>query len=315
MKKKCKELIIIIMALKAFISSLIENIPENNIPNKIDLVLDGGAFNGVYMLGGLFYLKELEERNKIKIKRVSGCSIGAILGLLFILNKMDISVNLATYAFKCLRKHQNLKKLLGLVKIIFNEIIKEEDIYKLNNKFYLTYFDTITGKQVIKKKYSCKEDLFNSVIKSLYIPYLIDKNLTYDEGCIDGAFPYIFKPKNNRKIVFFNLQSLDKITKIIFIKNEKNIYPRLFEGLMDTHHFFETNKPNNMCSYVNNWSILDILLFRLREIILIMLVYIFRVGLKIDTLFPDSWRKDNFIKQHVAVFKNIWRDIMLYLTI
>ena len=179
MKNKCKELIII-MALKAFISSLIENIPENNIPNEIDLVLDGGAFNGVYMLGGLFYIKELEERNKIKIKRVSGCSIGAILGLLFILNKMDISINIASYAFKCLRKHQHFKKLIKLIKIKFNELINEEDISKINNKFYLTYFDTIKGKQIIKKNYKCKEDLLNCLIKSLYIPYLIDKKLTDD---------------------------------------------------------------------------------------------------------------------------------------
>jgi len=84
---------------------------------------------------------------------------------------------------------------------------------------------------------------------------------------------------------------------------------------MDTHQFFETNKRTNMCSYVNNWSILDILIFRLREIIFVILVYIFRIGMKIDTLFPDSWRKDSFIKQHIAIFKNIWRDIILYLTI
>ena len=314
MKKKCNK-IIIIMALKAFISSLIENIPENNIPNEIDLVLDGGAFNGVYMLGGLFYLKELEERNKIKIKRVSGCSIGAIIGILFILNKMDISINIADYGFRCLRKHQDFKKLIKIIKIKFNEIIKEEDILKINNVFYLTYFDTIKGKQIIKKKYKCKEDLINCLIKSLYIPYLIDKKLTHEDGCIDGAFPHIFKPKNNRKILFINLQSFDKITKMIFIKNEKNIYPRLLEGLMDTHQFFETNKRTNMCSYVNNWSILDILIFRLREIIFVILVYIFRIGMKIDTLFPDSWRKDSFIKQHIAIFKNIWRDIILYLTI
>ena len=35
----------------------------------MDLILDGGAFNGIYMLGGLFYIKELEQREKINIKR------------------------------------------------------------------------------------------------------------------------------------------------------------------------------------------------------------------------------------------------------
>lgn len=303
------------MALQAFISSLIKNVPNKNIPKEMDLILDGGAFNGIYMLGGLFYIKELEQRNKIKIKRISGCSIGAVLGLLFILNRMDISIDISTYAFKCLRKHQHLKQLIDVIKNKFYEIICDADMLNINNKFYLTYFDTIKGKQIIKKTYKSKEDLLNCLIKSLYVPYLIDKNLTDKEGCIDGAFPHIFKPKKDRKILFLNLQSFDKIKKMIFIKHEKNIYPRLLEGLMDTHFFFESDKSNNMCSYVNNWGIIDILIFRLREIIYVTLVYIFRLGLKIDTLFPESWRKDPFIKQHISVFKNIWRDIILYLTI
>jgi hypothetical protein len=303
------------MALQAFISSLIKNVPNKNIPKEMDLILDGGAFNGIYMLGGLFYIKELEQRNKVKIKRISGCSIGAVLGLLFILNRMDISIDISTYAFKCLRKHQHLKQLIDVFKNKFFEIIRDDDMLNINNKFYLTYFDTVKGKQIIKKTYNSKEELLNCLIKSLYVPYLIDKNLTDKEGCIDGAFPYIFKPKKDRKILFLNLQSLDKIKKMIFIKHEKNIYPRLLEGLMDTHFFFESNKSNNMCSYVNNWSIIDILIFRLREILYVTLVYIFRLGLKVDTLFPESWRKDPFIKQHISVFKNIWRDIILYLTI
>ncbi len=67
--------IIQIMALNTFINTLIENIPDKHLPEELDLVLDGGAFNGIYMLGGLLYIKELEQREKIKIKRVSGCSI------------------------------------------------------------------------------------------------------------------------------------------------------------------------------------------------------------------------------------------------
>ena len=303
------------MALNAFISSLIENIPDNHIPKNIDLVLDGGAFNGIYMLGGLFYIKELEQREKIHIKRISGCSIGAVLGLLFILNKMDISIEISTLAFKCLRKHQHLKKLIMIIKKKFNEIVTEEDLLIINDKFYLTYFDTNNGKQVIKKKYDSRKDLLDCVIKSLYVPYLIDEGLTDNDGCIDGSFPHIFKPKKNRKILFLNLQSIDKIKKMIFIKHEKNIYPRLLEGLMDTHSFFEKDKSNNMCSYVNDWGLIDILFFRMREIIYVTLVYIFRLGLKIDSLFPDSWRRDPFIKQHISVFKNIWRDIILYLTV
>ena len=40
------------MSLTSYINSLIDNV-ENNVPSEIDLILDGGAFNGIYMLGGL----------------------------------------------------------------------------------------------------------------------------------------------------------------------------------------------------------------------------------------------------------------------
>lgn len=310
------------MALQTFIHTLIENIPDKHLPKKIDLVLDGGAFNGVYMLGSLFYMKELEHSKKIKINKVSGCSIGAIIGLLFLLDKMDISIGICTDCYKYLRKHQDLKKVISKFKKTMDEIVTEADVQLVNNRFYLTYFDTIKGEQVVKKKYKDKKELIDNIIKSLYVPYLMERKATDEDGCIDGAFPYMFKVKekdterdNERKVLFLNLQSLDKIKKMIFIKNEKNIYSRLLEGLMDTHQFFETNTANNLCSYVNEWSIIDILFFRLREILYIIIVYIFRLGLHIDDLLPDRFKKDTFIQQHISVFKNIWRDIMLYLTV
>jgi hypothetical protein len=305
------------MALNAFINTLIENIPDKHLSKEIDLVLDGGAFNGIYMLGGLFYMKELKARGKIKIKRISGCSIGAILGVLFLLDKMDIAISIYNMCYKCIRKNQDLKKILVVIKKTLNETITEDDVKIANKRFYLTYFDTKKGKQIIKKKYKTKSELIDYIVKSLYVPYLIDREYTDKDGCIDGAFPYMFKSKNdeNRKVLFFNLQSFDKIKKMIFIKKEKNIYPRLLEGLMDTHSFFENNTANNMCSYVNDWSIREILFFRLREISYVILFYIFRLGLYVDTIFPERWRKDAFIQQHIAVFKNIWRDIMLYLTV
>jgi hypothetical protein len=304
------------MTLKVFINSLIENIPEKHLPEELDLVLDGGAFNGMYMLGGLFYIKELEQREKIKVKRISGCSIGAMLGLLFILDKMDVAIEYSKHAYKYLRKHQNLKKTFEFLKVKFYEIVKEEDLQLINKKYYLTFFDTNKCKQIIKKTYKSRDDLLDCILKSCYVPYSIEKKLTDQDGCIDGAFPYIFKSKERkRKILFFNLLSINKIKNMIFIKDEKNVYPRLLEGLMDTHTFFDKNKANNMCSYVNNWGITDILLFRLREIITIIIIYIFRLGLKIDYLFPETWKKDPFMLHHLNVFKNIWRDIMLYITV
>jgi hypothetical protein len=140
--------------------------------------------------------------------------------------------------------------------------------------------------------------------------------MTYKEGCIDGAFPYIFKTrKDNRKIIFMCLQNLKRISNMIYIKNEKNIYPRLFEGLLDTHKFIVNQESHNMCSYVNEWTIRDILIFRLREIIYTMGFYIFTTGLHIDYIIPDKWKNLRIVKQYISIFKNILTDLLIYVTI
>jgi len=303
------------MTLPTFINSLIDNINNNvDLPTEVDLVLDSGAFNGIYMLGGLFYLKELEKRGKIKIKRISGCSIGAVLGLMFLIDRLDIAMNVCKKCFTTIRKTRKTKYIIN--EDLLDTYIKENDIYKLNNKLYITYFDTIKTKQIVKKKYKNKCELIQCILKTTHIPYLTDGNMTYKEGCIDGAFPYIFKSrKDNRKIMFFYLQNVKKISNMLYIKNEKNIYPRIFEGLLDTHKFIVNQETHNMCSYVNDWSICDILIFRLREIIYTMLFYIFTLGLHIDYLIPDKWKNNRIVKQYISIFKNIWTDLLIYVTI
>ena len=66
-----------------YVNKLIENLPESSKKlQNIDLVLDGGLFNGSYLVGALYFLKEMERRQYIKIDRISGCSIGSIVGFL-----------------------------------------------------------------------------------------------------------------------------------------------------------------------------------------------------------------------------------------
>ena len=51
-----------------YVNKLIENLPESSKKlQNIDLVLDGGLFNGSYLVGALYFLKEMERRQYIKI--------------------------------------------------------------------------------------------------------------------------------------------------------------------------------------------------------------------------------------------------------
>ena len=55
--------------INEYIHKLMDNLPENitnrKKPLKLDLILGGGAFNGSYILGALFFLKELERKKYI----------------------------------------------------------------------------------------------------------------------------------------------------------------------------------------------------------------------------------------------------------
>ena len=66
------------------ISNLAENYPESNKCINLDVVLESGAANGSYHIGCLLYIKELERRDKLKIDRISGSSIGAVAGLYYL---------------------------------------------------------------------------------------------------------------------------------------------------------------------------------------------------------------------------------------
>ena len=48
--------------MKEIINNLIDNIKSIPCKYNVDLVLDGGAFNGSYMIGSLLYLKEIEYK-------------------------------------------------------------------------------------------------------------------------------------------------------------------------------------------------------------------------------------------------------------
>ena len=68
-----------------YIENLADNYPNKNSSTKqMDLVLEGGVFNGSYQLGGLLLLKEFEKRKYIKIKRISEQVLVLLWDLLFL---------------------------------------------------------------------------------------------------------------------------------------------------------------------------------------------------------------------------------------
>ena len=81
--------------IKEIVNKLVNNIdPADDMGARdINIVMSGGAFNASYMAGCLYFLKELRECGLIRINKISTCSASALLGLLFMIDKMDIFVD------------------------------------------------------------------------------------------------------------------------------------------------------------------------------------------------------------------------------
>lgn len=240
-----------------YVNRLIENLPEESKNlQHLDLVLDGGLFNGSYLVGALYFLKEMERRKYIKIERISGCSIGSVVGFLYYIDSLDLMPKLyeiVNQEFKTKHTLNTIKKL----KIHLQERIPHDICSKINNKLFICYNDIKKRKKIVKCNYKSIDDIFDTIVKSCFIPFLIDTNIVYKKKYIDGINAYIFKKQDNRKILHMELFGYDKFIYALNIKNEKNNFHRILSGLLDIHSFFIKKSITPMCSFVNDWNILN----------------------------------------------------------
>ena len=270
-----------------FIKNLPEEVKNNKNPLQLDLVLDGGVFNGSYLVGALYFLKEMEKQNYIKINRISGCSIGSVIAFMYTIDCLDVSEEFYNIIFKQLQISHNLSINEALNSVLKNRI--PDDICdKVNNKLYITYYNIKKRIQKIKCNYKNKEEIINTIIKSSYIPFVMDGNPAFEKKYIDGMNPYIFKITNNRKVLHLDLFGHNKIRHLINIKNENTNFHRILSGLLDIHNFFIKQSNTDMCSYVNDWTIIDRSRIFLRIIIEKIIIYFFYFVISIQKSIPNE---------------------------
>ena len=247
--------------INEYVIKLIDNLPDDlknsKTPLRLDLVLDGGIFNGSYLVGALYFLKEMEKRNYIVIERISGCSIGSIVAFLYFIDALDTMPQLYDIVKKDFMEKYNLlivKELKGHLQ----EKIPDNICEKVNKRLYICYNNIKKGKKSIKSQYKDIDEIMNTIIKSCYIPYLIDGEMLYEQAYIDGMNPYIFNVEQGKKILHLDLFGYDKICYLFNVKNEKTNYHRILSGLLDIHNFYIKQSNTQMCSYVNDWSFTNI---------------------------------------------------------
>ena len=279
--------------INEYVIKLIENLPDDiknvNEPIKMDLVLDGGIFNGSYHVGALYFLKEMEKRKYIKIERISGCSVGSIVGFLYFIDSLDLMPKLYDLINKEFRQTYNLKLITELKKHL-SEHIPSDICERVNGRLYITYNNIKKGTKPVKSVYKDADDIINTIIKSSYIPYLIDGNILYENKSVDGITPFIFKERE-KKILYLDLFGSDKLGNLLNVKNEKSNYHRILSGLLDIHSFFIKKSNTPMCSYVNDWSYSNICFNHIKTIIERICIYLIHVLIFIKANISEQFKE------------------------
>jgi len=256
-----------------FINNLPDSFKNENNPLVIDLVLDGGVFNGSYLIGALFFLKEMEKRNYIKIDRISGCSIGSLLGFLYLIDCLDLAIILYDTFAENFKENFNFDIYKNL-KFYLQDRIPHDVCKKINKKLFIKYNNIKKGTQKVKYIYKNENEIIDTIIRSSFFPYILDGTFVYKEKYFDGFNPYIFKKKTNKNILFMDLAGLDKLSYILNIKNEKTNFHRIITGLTDVYTFFIKQSETSMCSYVNDWNYFNKIRFYIRQVLEKLIYYI-----------------------------------------
>jgi hypothetical protein len=271
-----------------YVNKLIENLPEESKKlQRLDLVLDGGIFNGSYLIGALYFLREMERRNYVKIERISGCSIGSVVAFLFFIDSLDLIPKLYDILKNDFKNNMTLNTIKKL-KSYLEDRIPNDICSKVNGKLFICYNDIKKRKKCVKSKYKSAEEIIDTIIKSCFIPLLIDNKLLYKKKYIDGINAYIFDKEPNKKILHMELFGYDKIINSLHIKNEKTNFHRILAGLLDIHSFYIKKKSTSMCSFVSEWTKINTFNYQIKVLFEYLIVYIIFIINYIVTYLPDE---------------------------
>lgn len=298
--------------IEKYIDKLITNLPSpitnRKKPLKLDLILDGGMFNGSYLIGGLYFLKEMECRTFIKVERISACSVGSIMGFLYFIGALHLAEKLYGTFFENFQKEHHLTIMMRLHDLL-KEYIPDNICDIVNNRFFVTFYNIKKGKKIIKKYYKNSEDIIQTLIRSCFVPMVINGNFLYKNKYIDGINPYIF-PITKRKILYLDLYGYDKLFNIICVKNEKTNIHRILTGLLDIHTFFIKQQNTSMCSYVNDWNIVNKIHFSLKYLLEKINIFIIYFLIIIKKHFPLEYESHALYKMMCNILYDLYNNFI-----
>lgn len=299
--------------LEPFVNALLDGLINCELPQKLDLVLEGGALNGAYEAGVLCYLKELEKRKKLVVERISGVSCGALIGMLYLTYQLesleDLYLQLSS-SFLEAGNFANLERLIDSA----TEKINDEMLCNLNNKLFITYVDLKDHSRCVISSFSDKKELADSLKKSSYLPYFIDGNTTTSDNCIDGGTPYLFPFDNEKRknhlyrTLYVKLTSFRLLKEALSVKAEANVAARAVDGIQKTHNLLKHREKNDLVSFVEDWSTYDYLMSASTRIIWYVLSYVVSLLIELVNKLPEDVKQSTAVVRAKQLLKELWRD-------
>ena len=304
--------------LSQYIDNLIKNIPKRKTPYELDVVLEGGVFNGSYELGILIFLKALEKKNYLKVNRLSGTSIGAVGAFKYLTDKLDTSMQ----NYERFRNHVRTHFNLNILKQIIDDDIAAltPDMFEKikHDVLYINYFDVEKKEQILESIYTSKKHLRDTILKSCHIPFLSDGTCCIQDNgrlLLDGGLPYIFPERErrlNKRILYISISSASKIKTMFNTKNEKTIHGRSLEGILDVYNFLLKEKKTTMCSFVDTWALQEFMLLRFKHGIITIAVYIIYLLIIIGRWIVPLAEKSELYHKMLPIWRDVCQDWFLH---
>lgn len=304
--------------LSQYIDNLIKNIPKRKTPYELDVVLEGGVFNGSYELGILIFLKALEKKNYLKINRLSGTSIGAVAAFKYLTDNLDTSMQNYERFRNHIRTHFNLNILKQIIDDDIAAMSPEVFERIKNDILYINYFDVEKKEQILESRYTSKKHLRDTILKSCHLPFLSDGSCCVQENgrlLLDGGLPYIFPERErrlNKRILYISISGASKIKTMFNTKNEKTIHGRFLEGVLDVYNFLLKEKKTAMCSFVDTWALQEFMLLRFKHGIITIAVYIIYLLIIIGRWVVPLAEKNELYHKMLPIWRDACRDGFLF---
>lgn len=242
----------------------------NSMKKEYGLVFAGGGTKGAYQVGVSKALNELG----IKIKVVSGASIGAINGALFVQNNVQImeelynnvqaedivgvSEKVTLNKQKNLLSFENALKLAGEyaknngisnepLRNLLNNYLDIDKIYESQIDYGIITFDTKTGEGVeLFKNDIPKEKLCDYILASacfpIFKPQSIDNNRYIDGGLSDNMPVNMLVKKGYKNIILIDISGIGVTRKNI----NSDVYVKVIRPNEDLGGTFDFNHENIM---------------------------------------------------------------------